>query len=412
MPRAVPRQVVALIDKLLPDVIHQVNNPKKELIFDWTASDKLAAIVDLVDEIPDELLILKDDQHNNLVASVAAIRNSLAMWRVQGNVGALGYMSGLSKLNPVTLIRQALLECTDEYPILREDYPERDDIPFPREEASNPTGNLPSAESRNQEERMKVFISWSGDLSHKVARVLRDWIPLVIQAVDPYLSSDIKKGERWFLDISKMLDQTSYGIICVVPGNVGEPWLNFEAGALSKSLNGSRVSPFLFGLTTSVLEGPLTQFQATIFDKEDLKKLVQSINDAFQSKPLSEEKLAKQFEALWGRLEGELNALLHFLPERELEDQEGEGNKAMAEAKGLELDDLELNVLNILGGEEGPVAIFDIADTLDLSTQRAIYHVEILEDKGYLRGAKDLNGFDACALTSQGRTHLVEKGLI
>ncbi len=42
---------------------------------------------------------------------------------------------------------------------------------------------------------MKVFISWSGELSHKVARIFRDWLPNVVQILEPYVSSeDIDKG--------------------------------------------------------------------------------------------------------------------------------------------------------------------------------------------------------------------------
>ncbi|EMM7467636.1 TIR domain-containing protein [Klebsiella pneumoniae] len=75
---------------------------------------------------------------------------------------------------------------------------------------------------------MNVFISWSGDTSHRVAKVLRDWIPSVIQAVEPYVSSeDIDKGTRWSSDIATELDKSSYGIICLTKQNIHAPWINF-----------------------------------------------------------------------------------------------------------------------------------------------------------------------------------------
>ena len=111
---------------------------------------------------------------------------------------------------------------------------------------------------------MKVFLSWSGDLSHKVAVVLRDWLPSVIQSIEPYVSSeDIDKGARWSTDIAKELEASAFGVLCVTQENLESPWLNFEAGALSKTVDKSRVCPFLYGVKRSEIKGPLLQFQST-----------------------------------------------------------------------------------------------------------------------------------------------------
>lgn len=93
---------------------------------------------------------------------------------------------------------------------------------------------------------MKVFISWSGDVSRRAAMALKDWLPNVIQTVDPFVSSEnIQKGARWFTDVGAELEAAKFGIICLTPDNLTAPWLLFEAGALSKSLSQSRVSPLL-----------------------------------------------------------------------------------------------------------------------------------------------------------------------
>lgn len=157
---------------------------------------------------------------------------------------------------------------------------------------------------------MKVFLSWSDTTSHKVALTLRDWLPSVIQSVVPYVSSeDIDKGARWSTDIAKELEDSAFGILCVTKENLHAPWLTFEAGALSKKLDKAYVSPFLFDIKRSEINGPILQFQSTVFDKEDIRKLVKTINKACGEEQLKEERLDKAFEVWFPNLEEELSKI-------------------------------------------------------------------------------------------------------
>lgn len=157
---------------------------------------------------------------------------------------------------------------------------------------------------------MKVFISWSGNKSHKVALVFRDWLPSVIQSIEPYVSSeDIDKGARWSTDIAKELSDSTFGILCVTKENLEAPWLSFEAGALSKTMDKAFVSPFLFDIKRSEVKGPILQFQSTILQKEDIKKLLCTLNKACGDGSITETRLDKAFEVWFPTLEEELNKI-------------------------------------------------------------------------------------------------------
>jgi hypothetical protein len=84
---------------------------------------------------------------------------------------------------------------------------------------------------------VKIFLSWSGLRSNALAKALREWLKSVIVTIDPWMSEeDIEKGQRWSTEIAKRLSNCKFGIICVTRENVGKPWLNFEAGAISKTV--------------------------------------------------------------------------------------------------------------------------------------------------------------------------------
>jgi hypothetical protein len=178
---------------------------------------------------------------------------------------------------------------------------------------------------------MKVFLSWSGTTSHKVATILRDWIPSVIQSVIPYVSSeDIDKGTRWSTDIAKELEDSAFGILCVTKDNLSAPWLTFEAGALSKKLEKSFVSPFLFNIKRAEIDGPILQFQSTIFEEEDVKKLLKTINKACGDDKLSDERFEKSFAVWYPNLEKELKELKDKTKSEE-ETTEDDGSESLNE---------------------------------------------------------------------------------
>ncbi len=157
---------------------------------------------------------------------------------------------------------------------------------------------------------MKVFLSWSGETSQKVASEFRTWLPTVIQRVKPYISSeDINKGEQWSSSIAGELEGCSFGVIFLTPDNISAPWLNFEAGALGKTIGNARVCPLLFGLNISDVQGPLKQFQATQNTKSDILKLLNSINDADEDNKVDVKVLETTFDALWPTLENKIEGI-------------------------------------------------------------------------------------------------------
>jgi hypothetical protein len=157
---------------------------------------------------------------------------------------------------------------------------------------------------------MKVFISWSGTRSRAIAEALSGWLPQVINFLDPFLSSeDIEKGSRWSADVASNLAKSRVGVVCLTPENCEAPWIMFEAGALSKNLQSTYVCPFIFDLATSDIKGPLSQFQATKAEMEDVKKLIFTMNRALGRRKRPEAQLASAFDVWWPKLKQDLGRI-------------------------------------------------------------------------------------------------------
>ena len=166
--------------------------------------------------------------------------------------------------------------------------------------------------------KKEIFICWSGNRSKIVAEALRDWIPNVIQFVEPWMSSkDIYIGDRWFSEVTDKLQNFKYGIICLTPENLNSSWIHFEAGALAKFINESSLCPYLIGLNFSDITGPLAHFQSSNANEIGTLELMKSINRALEEDSMDNHRLEDIFNRFWP----DLQVKLSNLPDPEVEEE-------------------------------------------------------------------------------------------
>lgn len=209
---------------------------------------------------------------------------------------------------------------------------------------------------------MKVFISWSGDRSKKVAELLDDWIQCVIQAVNPWMSSkDIDRGALWFTEITDQLANTSIGIVCLTKENINKPWILFESGALAKGLTSNRVCTFLIDLTPTDLENPLAQFNHTFPVIDSVWELVRTINLSLKENALKESVLLKVFETYWPQFENDFNLIISSTPETEIVTKRKDNDIMLDVLSTVRL--LDKRIRNIEAGSERQI-IFSEKDMI------------------------------------------------
>ncbi len=168
---------------------------------------------------------------------------------------------------------------------------------------------------------MKVFISWSGVKSKAVGDLLDEWLQCVIQAIDPWISTrNIDRGALWFTEITTQLNDTSIGIICLTKDNINKPWILFEAGALAKGLNSSRVCTLLIDLEPSDIQDPLAQFNHTLPNKDGIFNLVMTLNTYLGETALKEKVLSSVFDIYWPVFEEKFKQIISENPKEEEEE--------------------------------------------------------------------------------------------
>jgi hypothetical protein len=111
MPRVVPSQVFHFITAI----------PQQEssgyLRMNSVGSAALSSVLDLVDQIPDELLTMDNATYSSFIHAKAQIRDIINLWNANRTANApMQTINMAASTNPLARIRDALAKCPDEGP--------------------------------------------------------------------------------------------------------------------------------------------------------------------------------------------------------------------------------------------------------------------------------------------------------
>jgi hypothetical protein len=110
---------------------------------------------------------------------------------------------------------------------------------------------------------------------------------------------DLPPGGLWPIDLSKRLQETKAGILCITKDNTGSPWLNFEAGALARSVEGALIIPYAIDLDPSSIPNPIGHFQGVAATRRDTRRMITRL---FEALPVDFDRKSKIFDVFWGYL--------------------------------------------------------------------------------------------------------------
>lgn len=267
---------------------------------------------------------------------------------------------------------------------------------------------------------MNILIGWSGPTSRQLAEILREWLPTVLPYVRPWLSSeDIQKGQPWDPELTKLLEETSYSIVCVTTPRVATaPWVNFEAGAVSKFVERGRVSPLLMPwVSPSDLSSlPLGRFQCTEFTKTEVGRLLRSINAAARF-DISVEGIERNLSNTWRQLKEDVGEL-DFSEDPRMQTDDGEDYDEEEDSDiGWPLEELEEEILGIVARfapfeEWNRPSLSSVCDQTHDDPNRVQHHLDRLVKGNFLSEHWNTEEPTSYSITPSGREYLVDQDLL
>lgn len=152
-------------------------------------------------------------------------------------------------------------------------------------------GEHPNVEAIDQHDHPFAFVRVADGDVMEPRPVAKRELPALVDPVPPHAHAP---GE---------LETCNFGIICVTRANMASQWLCFEAGAISKVVEAARVAPLAIDLDRATdVSGPLSLFQVTTRSKEEIGKLLLSINASAEN-PLAPDAVNKALTMWWPELE-------------------------------------------------------------------------------------------------------------
>src|SRR6266481_4391592 len=112
MPRVVPSQIVALIDRVLSELADSGMGSK---LLTQLQAPKIAAVIELASELPNEFLTLGRDEYSDYRVGINALKDLVNLWQNAPAASSLNRqaMIGTDAINE---IRSLLAKCPDEAP--------------------------------------------------------------------------------------------------------------------------------------------------------------------------------------------------------------------------------------------------------------------------------------------------------
>ena len=163
----------------------------------------------------------------------------------------------------------------------------------------------------------KIFISWSGENSKRIAEELKCTLEQGVFSggnLSCFVSTrDIASGEDWYKKIEDELKESSLGIMCITKENVKAPWLYFEAGALVG--NNLRVIPLLINCDQRSLDySPIQAKQSTQFyNQSAVFKMFDDIKDKLKLlSGFSDDEIKTRYETAYDNMKKNLRPKRYF----------------------------------------------------------------------------------------------------